>query len=393
MTLKLHTNDFDYVSEILKENNISFKLQKKRVIKNHYETHNWYDLPSFEYDEDLINRKVIQVKKDLKEIIEEIFKKDIQRKGRGYYHIKLKTSKYSKYEYKITHKIDPKYPVYVLSKGRYEKRYTTDSLEEMDCPYKVVVEPQEYDLYNKYIDSSKILVLPKEYLNKNQGGIPARNFIWQHAIDSGFDKHWIIDDNIDGFSRWNYNQQKKVKSGVVFKIVEDYQDRYTNIGLSGIQYNYAVPNIDTGRKMIIDNSRGYSCMLLNHKLLDKYLEERWRGRYNEDTDLTLRILTSNKMATFLHNNVLCHKKTSGTMKGGNTDTIYDGGSHKGYQDKFNELYKNWPQYVKPTTKKHVDGRPHHHINYGKISNVKPIFKEGVVLDKICNDYNMVYEEV
>ena len=30
---------------------------------------------------------------------------------------------------------------------------------------------------------------------------PARNFAWDHAVASGSERHWIIDDNINGFAR------------------------------------------------------------------------------------------------------------------------------------------------------------------------------------------------
>ena len=56
--------------------------------------------------------------------------------------------------------MNPKYPVYVISKGRWESRLTSKSLERMKVPYHIVVEPQEYDNYASVIDKDKILVLP-----------------------------------------------------------------------------------------------------------------------------------------------------------------------------------------------------------------------------------------
>jgi hypothetical protein len=48
---------------------------------------------------------------------------------------------------------------------------------------------------------------------------------------------------------------------------------------------------------------------------------RWRGRYNEDTDLSLRIL-SDGYATVLFNMFTCDKQRTMRMKGGNTDELY-----------------------------------------------------------------------
>ena len=41
----------------------------------------------------------------------------------------------------------PRYPIYVISKGRWESRLTVKSLDECGLPYRVVIEPQEYDAY------------------------------------------------------------------------------------------------------------------------------------------------------------------------------------------------------------------------------------------------------
>ena len=99
--------------------------------------------------------------------------------------------------------MNPSYPVYIVSKGRFNNCLTVRELEVMKVPYKIVVEPQEFDLYNKNISADKILKLP--FSNLNQGSIPARNWIWDHSISLGFDKHWILDDNIEGFHRLNRN--------------------------------------------------------------------------------------------------------------------------------------------------------------------------------------------
>ena len=54
----------------------------------------------------------------------------------------------------------PKFPIYIISKGRWETRMTSKALEKMGVPYSIVIEPQEYDNYASVIDPKKILVLP-----------------------------------------------------------------------------------------------------------------------------------------------------------------------------------------------------------------------------------------
>ena len=246
----------------------------------------------------------------------------------------------------------PKYPIYVLSKGRYETRYTSKTLEEMRVPYTMVIEPQEYELYAQHISRDKLLVLPEEYLNKNQGGIPARNFIWGHSMAEGHKAHWVIDDNIEGFFRWNRNKKLPITSGICFKMIEDYYDRCTNVAQCGIQYSSFYPEISLRRPLYIKNTRIYSCILQNNEV---ELEERWRGKYNEDTDLSLRLLKKG-YSTLLFQNFLCGKKATLSVKGGNQQ-IYSG---NGLQLKLDSLIAQHPDVVKGTIK---FSKVHHQVDY------------------------------
>src|SRR5690606_32362313 len=69
---------------------------------------------------------------------------------------------------------------------------------------------------------------------------------------------------------------------------------------------------------ITKNTRIYSSILLSN---DIYPEFAWRGTYNEDTDLSLRILKAG-YATVLFNRIVACKLRTMVMSGGNTDTIY-----------------------------------------------------------------------
>jgi len=82
--------------------------------------------------------------------------------------------------------VNPQYPVYVISKGRWEfgLRLTTRALDKMRVPHCVVVEPQEAEQYAKVIGLyATLLTLP--FSNLGQGSIPARNWVWEHAISTG----------------------------------------------------------------------------------------------------------------------------------------------------------------------------------------------------------------
>ena len=49
-------------------------------------------------------------------------------------------------------KNEVKYPIYVISKGRYDCCYTADFLVKDKVPFKLVIEKQELDLYLKKYD-------------------------------------------------------------------------------------------------------------------------------------------------------------------------------------------------------------------------------------------------
>ena len=405
--MKVHTNNRAKVIQILNsakvgdnkfiDTYLTWKEVKNYAKPEPLDDSEWIGMPEFEWSKWMDERAVFDVKLNNEEE-REVFFKAFDRKPTilNYIHYEMDEHPLKDVEYEFSEPISPKYPIYVITKGRWEKTLTIDTLESMNVDFRICVEPSEYDNYsaNPNIDTNKLIKLPENFSERKQGGIPVRNFVWQHSIDRGFDKHWIIDDNIKGFFRWNQNVQKEVKDGVFFRIMEDFSDRYENVGLTSCQYASFVPSIDRGRSAYIRNTRTYSCILINTKLLDVRLEERWRGRYNEDTDLTLRVLSTGDLCTINFNSLLSGKQTTGSMKGGNTDTIYELGKDNtsdkwsGLQKKFDELKENWGDIVTFTNNRHKDGRPHHHIAYTKIFQQPLKLKEGIEIKPGVNNYNM-----
>lgn len=405
--MKVHTSNKKSVEDILNNTvikgpfwdyTLKYELDNTYLNFNDLIDDDYFNMPEFKWSDWLLEKYVFDVKLNNQEE-RDVFFKAFDRKPTilSYIHHELDDHPLKEYEYEFTHKIQPKYPIYVITKGRWEKTLTIDTLEEMDIDFNICVEPSEYDNYisNPKIDKNKVIKLPENFSERKQGGIPVRNFVWQHSIDNGHKKHWIIDDNIDGFFRWNENIQKRVKDGVVFRVMEDYSDMFKNLGLVSCQYASFVPGIDNGRGAVIRNTRTYSCILINTELLDTRLDERWRGTYNEDTDLTLRVLSTGDLCTANFNSLLSGKQTTGTMKGGNTTTIYEFGEDKeentkftGLQKKFDELKENWGDIIKFTNKKHKDGRPHHHISYTKHFKQPLILKDGIKREPKVNNYNM-----
>lgn len=273
--------------------------------------------------------------------------------------------------------MNPKYPVYIISKGRWESRLTSKALELMNIPYHIVVEPQEHDQYAEVIDPQKILVLP--FSNLGQGSIPARNWVWDHSISIGAERHWIMDDNIYKFWRWNANRKLIAETGSIFLAMEEFSDRYTNVALSGPNYFMFVKQKykdDPFRT----NTRIYSCILIKNDI-----PYRWRGRYNEDTDLSLRALKDG-WCTVLFQAFLAEKAVTMTMKGGNTESLYKLDNEDGRLLMAQSLQRQHPDVVKIT---HKWGRWQHQVDYRPFKRNRLIKKEGVEIPEGVNNYGMV----
>lgn len=241
--------------------------------------------------------------------------------------------------------IKPQYPIYVISKGRFENCLTAKLFIKDEVDFKLVIEPQEEEEYTKRFTKERILVLP--FSNLGLGSIPARNWVWEHAKKAGFKRHWIVDDNIRQMRRNGVkNQRIPINSNMALKVIEDFTDRYENIGISGPNYNFFA--IDTIPPFFL-NVHVYSCLLI-----DNALTVRWRGRYNEDTDLCLQVL-SKGLCTVLINVFLIEKARTMTMKGGNSDQLYQG---DGRLIMARSLERMWPGVVRTVRK---FKRPQHHI--------------------------------
>lgn len=270
--------------------------------------------------------------------------------------------------------INPRYPIYIISKGRWESRLTSKALEEMQVSYHIVIEPQEFNNYASVIDRSKILILP--FSNLGQGSIPARNWIWKYSIETSAKRHWILDDNIRWFARLLRNKITMIKTGICFRVIEDLVDRYENIALSGLQYEMFIPTREKHYPLIL-NTRIYSCILIKNDI-----PYRWRGRYNEDTDLSLRVLKDG-WCTILFQAFLMKKITTMTMKGGNTDKLYQ---NDGRLKMAQSLQRQHPDVVKIKWKW---GRWQHVIDYSGFKWNIPIKKEGIIIPEGIDNYGMV----
>lgn len=291
---------------------------------------------------------------------------------------------------------NPKYPVYIVSKGRADSRLTSKSLERMNVPYYIAIEPQDYKDYSAVIDPKKILVLP--FSNHGDGPGRARNWCWDHSISIGAEKHWVLDDNIADFYRLHKNQRIRVESGAIFRAAEDFIDRFENVPISGFQYRFFIaPN--SYYPPFVKNTRIYSCLLISNDC-----KHRWRGRYNEDTDICLRVLKDDD-CTIQFNAFLQGKAATQTLKGGNTDEFYHRESKDGNIDKtkwrdgklnaegtINKSKMLYDLHPDVTTIVWKYGRWHHFVDYTPFKKIELRYKKDFDINKLSkiNNYGMKY---
>lgn len=250
-----------------------------------------------------------------------------------------------------------RYPIYIPSKGRADVATTPKLLDQAGIDYRIVVESIEAEQYRKVFGADKILELP--FHDLGQGSIPARNWIWEHAISGGHPWHWIIDDNVQGFYRAHGNKRLTVReSSAPLRMVEDFADRYKNLAFAGLNDVAFMPDTSTIPMRL--NTRVYSVTLINSEL-----PYRWRGRYNEDTDLCLRALKDG-WATILFCNMLMDKPQtargdgSGGTKGGNTDHVYsDGDNRRAFAESLKEQHPDVTEIVWKFD------RWHHQVDYSR----------------------------
>lgn len=244
-----------------------------------------------------------------------------------------------------------KYPIYIVSKGRYEKPITAKSFEKSNIDYLIAVEPQEAEKYIKTLGKHRVLILP--FSNLGLGSFPARNYCWEHAKQNGHQYYWCFDDNISGFAKWINGKKTNIDNDYdAIKYIEDFIEKH-KVDIAGFEYRYFVAK--PPKKPFKINTHLYSAMLIKTSL-----NYRWRLKYNEDVDLCLQVLhnggTTASCVYYMTNKI----STTVKMKGGNQDELYKGNDPTKKLLKAKMLEKVWPQYAKTVIR---FGRYHHFVDW------------------------------
>ena len=245
------------------------------------------------------------------------------------------------------------YPIFIISYNRPNANASTIScLIKYGVKFNVVVHREQLPAYKTYFKSNNInwIIFDDEYKHKyetlsnvdshekNAGSGAERNFAWDCAKEAGYTAYWNFDDNMSfrkhtgkltstnkSFGRSGVSASEFVK---LFHKAEDFYDSYDNLFIMelGESTYFGFRNIP------VINRRCYSALLINTAI-----PTQWRGRYNEDTIMSIDCLI-NGFCTLQSPILLKQKQSTRNAKGGNHSV------GKGKDDVKNQVYTDGIDY-------------------------------------------------
>ena len=273
---------------------------------------------------------------------------------------------------------------------------TSRALARMKQPHYIVIEPQDEADYEAALDKfgirDHVTLLIAPFSNHGDGPGRARNWAWDHSVAIGAESHWVFDDNIADFYRLHRNTRIRVHTPNLFRACEDFVERYENVPLAGLQYRmFAAP--DSKLAPFVPNCRIYSALLIRNDCKHK-----WRGRYNEDTDLSLRVLKDGD-CTIQFNILLQEKLVTQALGGGNTAEFYHAENAEAIEKGWNAMgtynKSKMLQEMHPDVAKMVwrYGRVHHHVDYSPFKGNLLRLKPDAVVPQETNNYGVTFARV
>lgn len=243
-----------------------------------------------------------------------------------------------------------RHPIYIPSKGRADNLKTAKMFDRDGVDYQVVVEPSQVAAYTAAGYGGKLLVLPEN----SRGLVYARNWITARSRARGEERHWQIDDDVREMFRMTKGNRIRCESGPAFAASEDFADRYENVALLSPNSYFFTPTYRGRSKMnwppFFLNHRCYTCILFLNEV-----PYNWRPPNNEDTDMTLQVL-SGGWCTILLNAFMINTETTMVAKGGQTEAFVSGARLAMVR----ALERRWPHVV---TVGRRFGHPQHIIKY------------------------------
>jgi len=358
----------------------------------------WHDMPEY-IQENKESFRTVHIKFRKPEHYEEFSKRigqELTEKTKAIWHPELEVTKNRLLRWvEDGERTLPKHPLYIVSKTRYDSMFTSRSLSRMQIPHYIVIEPQEEKQYEEALDNfgirDYVTLIVAPFSNHGDGPGRARNYAWDHSMSIGATYHWVFDDNISDFYRLHQNQRIRFESGAGFRAMEDFVERFENVYIAGPQYRFFIAP-DQRYPAFVANTRIYSTLLIRNDC-----RHRWRGRYNEDTDLCLRVLKDGD-CTIQFNAFMQGKAATQSVGGGNTAEFY----HAENAEKINEEGWNAEGTVNKSqmlVDMHPDvtrlvwryNRWHHWVDYEPFKKNELKYVQGYVPKEGVNNYGMRLE--
>jgi hypothetical protein len=273
-------------------------------------------------------------------------------------------------------KLHPKYPIFIPSLGRADKCFSAEMFLKDDVPFSLVVQPDQVKAYADVYGIERLLVLPED----DKGLVYARLWIKDYSVAQGDERHWQFDDDVTQMNRIYKGNRIPCASNIAISLMEEFVDRYENVALASPNSNLLVicnGTTDAQHPPFYLNHRCYGVFLMMNSL-----PNRWRFRYNEDTDMTLQVLADG-WCTILFNHFTMSTPETMTHGGGQTDFYLADGRLRMSRD----LERVWPGVV--TTKRRF-GRPQHIVkdSWRRFDN-KLIKKKGLKIKPGNDEHGMV----
>jgi len=202
------------------------------------------------------------------------------------------------------------FPIYIPSKGRYEC-ITAKQLLNFKIPFKIVIEPQDYNDYEKKWGNYLLV------LDRNDMGISyVRQVIINYAKSNGQKWIWMIDDDI---TEWWYRVSNDgcVKANISF--LNEVENHILNhpekdtVGQVGLYHSVWACKKNCTIPFISENVGIVQVVAFNLSNINIEYDPQLNGM--EDQDLTLRLLKSG-VKTLRYNHFSFKTYSKGENKGG-----------------------------------------------------------------------------
>ena len=258
------------------------------------------------------------------------------------------------------------YPIFIPSKHRCGISGTAYIFAKCGIEdYRIIVEADDLKDYRNKYGTSRVLELPRSYLENYEtldeygtemaaGPGAPRNYAKDLAAAEGAEWFWTFDDNLTyALLRYDARGFRRDWNGARwFAGVENLITQFNNVAIGGPHSFDFIAHGHQRIRRYVANTRVYSVSLMRTAI-----PFRWRGRYNDDTILSLDVLRAG-WATILSNEWLMKKNQTQIVKGGLTEHLYKYGTGP----KSRMLATEYPEYAVVTER---FKRIHHFIDYKK----------------------------